>query len=93
MPDVSSIANGALGPLSRSPAPAIPFEGNGQLRVEQAPPAGIDRVELSDRARIPEGQIRLERVEAVRRAIAAGVYETPQRLSAAIERLLEELVS
>jgi hypothetical protein len=42
---------------------------------------------------VPEegGAIRTELVERVRRAIAAGVYETPEKWNAALERLLHHL--
>jgi negative regulator of flagellin synthesis FlgM len=53
-------------------------------------------VELSDHARLldrirhlPEG--RLDRVEAVRAQIADGSYETDDKLTAAVSRMLEDL--
>ncbi|QOJ19115.1 MAG: flagellar biosynthesis anti-sigma factor FlgM [Phycisphaeraceae bacterium] len=55
-----------------------------------------DRVELSDRAvlleelrRLPD--IRQDRVEAARQAIARGEYPTDAQVDAALERLLEDL--
>jgi negative regulator of flagellin synthesis FlgM len=55
-----------------------------------------DRVELSDRARylsklaaLPD--VRSELVERVRREIAAGSYETDERLDGAVSHLLDEL--
>jgi negative regulator of flagellin synthesis FlgM len=39
--------------------------------------------------RLPD--IRHERVEAVRRQIAEGVYETPEKLEIALDRLLDEM--
>ena len=37
------------------------------------------------------GGIRTEKVAALRRAIAEGNYDTPDRMSAALDRLLEQL--
>jgi anti-sigma28 factor (negative regulator of flagellin synthesis) len=34
--------------------------------------------------------VRIELVESVRQAIRDGTYETPEKLEAAVERLLEE---
>jgi len=36
-------------------------------------------------------EIRHERVQAIRAQIAAGTYETPEKLEIAISRLLDEL--
>jgi negative regulator of flagellin synthesis FlgM len=64
-----------------------------------APPEspGInDEVNISDAARLVEQvqdlpDIRQDRVDAVRRQIAAGTYETEAKLNAAVERLLDEI--
>lgn len=37
------------------------------------------------------GEIRLERVAAIRRAIADGSYETPEKLDLALNRMLDDL--
>ncbi|MHC4991024.1 MAG: flagellar biosynthesis anti-sigma factor FlgM [Planctomycetota bacterium] len=93
MPDVSSIANGPFGALSQpkgAASPADPTEKNGQLRTQ----SDADRVELSEGAidRLDDHpETRLDRVEAVRRAIAEGAYETPERLNIAIDRLLQDI--
>ncbi len=55
-----------------------------------------DRVELSDHARHLERlkqmpDIRQSKVEAARNAIAEGVYETPDRLRAALLKMLDEI--
>jgi len=54
-----------------------------------------DRVELSAAARAASlrdlGPIRAERVAEIREQIRSGTYETPERLEAAVSRLLEEL--
>jgi negative regulator of flagellin synthesis FlgM len=59
-------------------------------------PQIADEVDISDAARsldqvhqMPD--IRQDRVESVRLQIAEGTYETPARLNAAIERLLDEI--
>ena len=56
----------------------------------------LDTVEISDAARylgeirkLPE--IRQEKVAAARDAIAAGTYETPQKLDVTVNRLMEDL--
>jgi negative regulator of flagellin synthesis FlgM len=38
------------------------------------------------------GEIRMEKVAAIRQAIADGVYETPDKLSAALDRMLDTFV-
>lgn len=40
---------------------------------------------------LDDPEIRAELVKRVRREIAAGVYDTPEKLDAALERLLDEL--
>jgi negative regulator of flagellin synthesis FlgM len=40
-------------------------------------------------SRLPE--IRHEKVEEIRRQIAAGVYESPEKLELALDRLLDEI--
>ena len=57
-----------------------------------------DELEISEAARAAEARqtgesapIRQERVNAIRAEIAAGTYETPEKLDAAVERLLNEI--
>lgn len=55
-----------------------------------------DQVEISPLGQMLDGigrlpEIRHERVEEVRRQIAAGTYETPEKLDVALDRLLDEL--
>ena len=55
-----------------------------------------DEVNISDAARLVEQvqqmpDIREDRVEAVRQQIAAGAYETSDKLNTAVERLLDEI--
>jgi negative regulator of flagellin synthesis FlgM len=59
-------------------------------------PQIADEVDISDAARSLEQlhqmpDIRQDRVDSVRLQIAEGTYETPARLNAAIERLLDEI--
>ena len=63
------------GPVSRSRAWWQDGPGGG---VELLPPP-------------EEGEVRLELVARVRQEIAAGTYETPEKLEAALARLLERL--
>jgi len=55
-----------------------------------------DQVEISPLGQMLDGisrlpEIRHERVEEVRQQIAAGIYETPEKLELALDRLLDEL--
>jgi hypothetical protein len=55
-----------------------------------------DEIQISPEARLLEeisrtSEVREERVDEIRRLIAAGIYETPEKLSLAIERLLDDL--
>ena len=93
MSEVSSI-HGSTGPVSRPQSPAAERNGviAGRADVQRDP----DRVELSDRARLinrlrelPE--VRTDRVEAARQAIADPDFANDDRLNVAIERLLDDL--
>ena len=55
-----------------------------------------DQVDISDAARLVEQvqqmpETREDRVESVRLQIAAGTYETTEKLNVAVERLLDEI--
>ncbi|MEN6451223.1 MAG: flagellar biosynthesis anti-sigma factor FlgM [Thermoguttaceae bacterium] len=55
-----------------------------------------DEVDISDAARLVEQvqqmpEMREDRVEAVRQQIAAGTYETSDKLNIALDRLLDEI--
>jgi negative regulator of flagellin synthesis FlgM len=70
-------------------------------RVGQSPAASTaapiqDEVNISDAARIAEASnqtagIRQDRVDAIRAQIANGTYETPDKLNAALDRLLDQI--
>lgn len=55
-----------------------------------------DEVDISEAARLVEQthqlpEMREDRVEAIRQQIAEGTYETSDKLSGALERLLDEI--
>ena len=55
-----------------------------------------DELQISDAARLVEQvkqapDIRQDRVDAIRQQIAAGTYETPEKLEIALDRLLDEI--
>src|SRR5262245_51236922 len=57
-----------------------------------------DEIQISPEARLLEeisrtGDIQHGRVDEIRRMIASGVYETPEKMAVALDRLLDELRS
>ncbi|MEN6458475.1 MAG: flagellar biosynthesis anti-sigma factor FlgM [Thermoguttaceae bacterium] len=67
-----------------------------QPMARPAAPQIADEVDISDAARLVEQvqqmpDIREDRVAAVRQQIAAGTYETGDKLNIALERLLDEI--
>jgi negative regulator of flagellin synthesis FlgM len=87
------------GPTHLHGAQPIGAPHTSRVSKPQAPPASgaiQDELEISDAARllaqvseIPD--VRQERVDRIRAEIAAGTYETEEKLQIAIERLLEEI--
>ena len=75
-------------------APHAPFRGQ---PAQSSPSArSADRVEISPAAEAAiqareAGEIRLDLVNQIRAQIAAGTYETPDKLDAALERFLDEV--
>ena len=60
------------------------------------PATPVDEVEISSAGRILEkasqsSAVRAERVAQIKAAIEAGTYETPEKLEAALDKLLDEL--
>jgi anti-sigma28 factor (negative regulator of flagellin synthesis) len=60
------------------------------------PSQAADRIEISERARFLEKlsqvpSVRAERVEELQRLIAAGEFESPERIAGAVDRILEEI--
>ena len=57
-----------------------------------------DEIQISPEARMLEemsrsGEIQNSRVDEIRRMIASGVYETPEKLAIALDRLVDDLRS
>ena len=59
----------------------------GVAEVQDPVTLSIDAVRAAESA----GDIRFDRVQAIRAAIADGSYETPEKLDLALERLLDRL--
>ena len=63
--------------------------------AESTAPSTVDQVDISPAAeaaaQASEGGIRADLVARVRSEIAAGTYETPDKIAAAVDRLLNEL--
>ena len=83
---------------TQGPQPIYPRLAAISLDAGQTVQAGAprDHVEISPLGQLLDGinqmpAIRYERVEEVRRQIAAGEYETPEKLELALDRLLDEL--
>jgi anti-sigma28 factor (negative regulator of flagellin synthesis) len=75
-------------------APHAPFRG--QPTGEPVAPRPVDRVDISPAAeaaaRAAEtGEVRQALVNQIRAQIAAGSYETADKLDTAVERLLDEI--
>lgn len=51
--------------------------------------AALNRLDLSSQI-AGGGEIRIDRVAEIRRQIADGSYETPEKLNAALDRLLDQ---
>lgn len=80
-------------PLRPSARVSHPSPSDGG-RFQSLPP---DRVEFSELGRqladsSPSSSLRIARVQAIRNEIAAGVYETPERIEGVVSRLLDVLV-
>jgi negative regulator of flagellin synthesis FlgM len=75
-------------------APHAPFR-NQPAKEATATPAGGDRLEISPAAEAAvkateTGGVRQDLVNRIRGEIAAGTYETPAKLDAALDRMLDE---
>ena len=94
MPGIPSIGHGSVGPVNRA-AGLSPQEVTLKPHERNGRPGDADRVELSAHAKLLDRllqlpDVRIELVETVRQAIRDGTYETPEKLEAAVQRLLEE---
>ena len=83
---------------TRGPQPIYPRLAEFTIDAGRTVEAGAprDQVEISPLGQMLDGisrlpEIRHERVEEVRRQIAAGTYETPEKMDVALDRLLDEL--
>lgn len=98
MSQINNISNGDLSRIAsyaparpaseRADAPGVPASASSETKA--------DTVDLSDRARFLDALrsntvVRTELVDRVRAEIAAGTYDTPERLDQAINALLEDL--
>ena len=86
-------AGGAQGPQPIYPRLAA-FSVDAGQTVHAGTPR--DHVEISPLGQMLDGisrlpEIRHEKVEAIRQQIASGVYETPDKLELALDRLIDEL--
>lgn len=86
-------AGGAQGPQPIYPRLAAFSVESGSTVEARAP---RDQVEISPLGQMLDGigqmpEVRFEKVEAIREQIASGVYETPEKLDIALDRLLDEL--
>jgi anti-sigma28 factor (negative regulator of flagellin synthesis) len=76
-------------------APHAPFRNQG-AKPETKTQATSDRVTISPAAEAAiqaaeAGDVRQDLVNRIRTEIAAGTYETPSKLEAALDRMLDEL--
>lgn len=82
----------------QGPQPIYPRLAAFSVDMGQAVQAGQprDMVEISPLGQMLDGisrlpEIRHEKVEAIRQQIAAGTYDTPERMELALDRLFDEL--
>jgi negative regulator of flagellin synthesis FlgM len=73
------------------------FAQRGQSTESAGRTAGADRVDISPAAQeasaaAETGRIRHALVNSIRAQIAAGTYDTPAKLEAALDRMLDEFV-
>lgn len=95
MSEINSIGHGGMEPLDRAAGTAA-YHSAQRLQLNGKRHGPGDTVELSTHARLLERilqmpDVRTELVQSVRQAIAEGTYETDEKLTAAVERLLEEI--
>jgi negative regulator of flagellin synthesis FlgM len=85
-PDVAAQRSQPQKPADAAPKPASPPVD--QLELSSSA-ANISRLEPISQV-AGGGEIRIERVAEIRRQIASGSYETPEKLDAALDRLLDQ---
>lgn len=79
-----------------SPTSASRPAGNSNPATESQPLSPRDEVEISSAGEMLDrlnqsSEIRAERLAQIRAAIEAGEYETPEKLEAALEKMLDEI--
>jgi negative regulator of flagellin synthesis FlgM len=84
---------------TQGPGPIYPRLAALGVDAGQTVQAGAprDHVEISALGQMLDGisrlpEIRHEKVEEIRRQIAAGSYETPQKLELALDRMMDEIM-
>jgi negative regulator of flagellin synthesis FlgM len=82
---------------TQGPQPVYPRLADFTVDTSHGVHAGAprDQVDISPLGRMLDGisqlpEIRHEKVEEIRRQIAAGTYDTPERLELALDRLMDE---
>jgi anti-sigma28 factor (negative regulator of flagellin synthesis) len=78
---------GAVKGVEATKAAAEAVANPGVAEVRDSVTLSVDAVRAADAA----GDIRFDRVNAIRAAIADGTYETPEKLDIALDRLLDRL--
>ncbi len=96
MAEIPSVGHGPVGPMDRAFGAFAPRGAEPASPDHQGQSIASDRVELSEHARfldilrrLPE--VRSDLIARVRGAIADGDYVKDEKISAAIERLVDEL--
>jgi negative regulator of flagellin synthesis FlgM len=94
---MSDIAPNSIGRAAAAAINRPPTNGHGKaLQDVTRPTRGADRVEFSQTAQLLSRlqdmpDIRFDLVARVKAEIAAGTYETPDKLDAALEGLIDDL--
>jgi negative regulator of flagellin synthesis FlgM len=70
----------------QTPQEARPVSPTDELELSSVDSASAASAEVE-----LQGQFRAQRLEQIRQQIEAGTYETPEKLDAAVNRMLEEL--
>lgn len=96
MSEIGPIGGGASASGAPRPRQIDPAERPGQQAQPRAARRGEDRVEVSALAQSmsrgnQESPVRQDLIDRVRGEIEAGTYDTPERLDAAIDRILREV--
>lgn len=97
MPEIPSVGHGSVGPVERAINASLAGNSAGSKVAPHETRLG-DRVELSQHAQLLDRlrqlpDARTDLVEGVRKAIAGGTYETPEKLDVAIGRLIDDLTA